>query len=228
MGALVDLVKVLFEPTAVFERLREKPRILAPLLGILALYVVIILLMQPFARVIMEAAMRRAMEQRGVSAADMPPVGGAMIAVGIVVQAIFFLIIVTIGAVVLWIFTALFGSDAKFSTLFSVSIYTTIVFIIHQAVAVLVLTMRGPESIAGPADLQPALGLDLLAPGATGFTRALLGGINPFSLFGMWLTGLGVSITHRLSRGTGLAIAAGQLIVILLVVAALASLQPGG
>src|SRR5256886_13388414 len=65
-----------------------------------------------------------------------------------------------------------------------------------------VLRMRGTEQIAGMEDLQPALGLDLLAPGAKGLTLALLRGINPFSLYGIFLTATGISVTHKTSKGS--------------------------
>jgi hypothetical protein len=34
MSAVIDVVRVLFEPTAVFARVRERPQVLAPLLAI--------------------------------------------------------------------------------------------------------------------------------------------------------------------------------------------------
>jgi hypothetical protein len=70
-------------------------------------------------------------------------------------------------------------------------------------------------------DLQPALGLDLLAPDAKGFTLALLRGINPFTLYGVFLTAAGVSVTHQTSKGTAYAAATIQFLIALLLGAAL-------
>src|SRR6266566_8207739 len=74
-------------------------------------------------------------------------------------------------------------------------------------VGTLVLHMQGVGQITGPQDLQPALGLDLLAPGAKGFLGAVLKSINPFSIWGLVLTAIGVSTTHRLSKQTGYMVA---------------------
>jgi hypothetical protein len=75
--------------------------------------------------------------------------------------------------------------------------------------------------------MQPALGLDLLAPGAKGFMAAVLKGINPFSIWGVVLTGIGVSTTHRLSKGTGYSVAVVGFVIALLIGGTLASLGGG-
>src|SRR6266566_4273138 len=56
-------------------------------------------------------------------------------------------------------------------------------------------------AMGGMEDLQPALGLDLLVPGAKGLALALLRGINPFSLYGVFLTATGIAVTHKTSKG---------------------------
>jgi hypothetical protein len=58
------------------------------------------------------------------------------------------------------------------------------------------------------ADLQPALGLDLLVPDAGRFLTAVLKAINPFSIWGLVLTAIGVTVTHKTTKGMGYAIAA--------------------
>jgi hypothetical protein len=227
MNAVLDLVRVLYEPKAVYNRLSERPRVLVPLLALIVLWIAIQVLLLPFARPIIENAMRTAMEQRGAPPDRMPNTS-MILAISIVTQAIGFALIAAVGGLLLWMFTAISGADSKFGTLFSVSLYGTVPFILQSLVAVLVLMVRGSQNITSPADLQPALGLDLLAPASKGFMRVLLGGVNPFSIWGIWLTALGVSITSKTSMGAGWFAAIGKWAVILLIVAALASLQPGG
>jgi hypothetical protein len=70
-------------------------------------------------------------------------------------------------------------------------------------------------------DLQPSLGLDLLAPDAKGFMLGLLRGINPFTLYGLFLTGLGVTVTHKTTKGAAYTAATIQFMVALLIGAAL-------
>src|SRR5256712_13346573 len=55
MGAVLDLFNVLLEPTAVFERVREKPKFLAPFLVICALQMIIGFLNLPFTQAAMHA-----------------------------------------------------------------------------------------------------------------------------------------------------------------------------
>jgi len=226
MGAVLDLVKVLFEPTAVFQRVGEKPRFLAPYLGLAAVQVVIALLMIPYARPVMEAAMAEGMRARGVSGP--PPNAGLFVYIGVIGQPVFLVVVLLLAAAVVWMMTSLFGGEAKFTTLLSVVTYSSITFIIQLAVTFLVLAVRGAENIQSPADLQPALGLDLLAPETKGFVGGLLRGVNPFSIAGYWLTGIGVAVTHKLPRSTGYTIAGASLVVMVVVGAAFAMLGPGG
>jgi hypothetical protein len=225
MGAVLDLVRVLFEPTAVFERVRERPRFLAPYVALVVLQVVIALLMLPYTRPIMEAAMAQAMQARGATGTS--PNAGVFAYVGIVVQPIVLILLLLIGTAVVWVTASLFGGEGKFGTLLSVVTYSSITFGLQLVVTLLVLMVRGAENIQSPADLQPALGLDLLAPETKGFVGGLLKGVNPFSIIGYWLTGIGVSVTHRLPRSTGYAIAAVSFLVMLVVGASLAMLGPG-
>src|SRR3989442_194236 len=48
MGAVLDLVRVLFEPTAVFERVREKPRFLAPFVALAIILVLVSVVQLPY------------------------------------------------------------------------------------------------------------------------------------------------------------------------------------
>jgi hypothetical protein len=227
MNAVLDLFRVLYEPTVVFERLRDKPRWLEPLLAIAVLYLIIFFLMQPFTKVVTEAAMQAAMQQRGMAPDQMPKMSGVFVAVGAVIAVLVLVIILVIGAVVLWVNTSIFAGEAKFGTLFSVTAYTSIMFVLQQAVVLVILMVRGVENVTSPDDLQPALGLDLLLPGAKGFLGGLLKGINPFSVIGYYLCGIGVSVTHKTSKGTGLTIAFTTYAVMLILGAALYMLRPG-
>ena len=84
------------------------------------------------------------------------------------------------------------------------------------------------EGITSPADLQPALGLDLLVPEAGRFTTALLKAFNPFSIWGVILTAIGIQTTHRTSKGTAYTVAAVVFVIGTLIGAGFAMLGPGG
>ena len=202
MGALLDLVKVLYDPAAVFQRVTEKPRFLMPLIGISAVQIAIGVINLPFMKVAMQAQMAQAQAPAGgPDPSKFAAIGLAFIPVGIAIALV-------IGAFLLWVIVSLVGGDAKFGTLLSVAAYASVPSVILLGiVGAVVLQIQGSGVITSPADLQPALGLDLLAPGAKGFVGAALKGINPFSIWGLVLTAIGVSTTHRLSKGSGYTVA---------------------
>src|SRR5207247_5575174 len=91
-----------------------------------------------------------------------------------------------ISGCLLWVLVLLLGGESKFGALVSVALYGAVPSaILLSLVGTIVLHMKGTESMTSPQDMQPALGLDLLVPGAKGFIGAILKGINPFSIWGV-------------------------------------------
>jgi len=135
------------------------------------------------------------------------------------------LLILLIGAGLLWVLTALTGSDARYRMLLSVLAHASVTLVLVTMVSALIVFVRGTETVSSFSDLRPAIGLDLLAPGATGFLGSYLNAINPFSIWGVWLTGVGVAVTHRTSRGTGVVVAAVAYLIGAAIFAVLQSLQ---
>ena len=204
MGAVLDLVRVLFSPTAVFERLRERPVWFVPaiVLGILA--TVLGYLFIPFRLASMSGQMAKAAAQNPNASAQIE----SFTRVAVFASPIFVLIFLVIVAGVLWLLVTLLASgEARFKTLLSVATYTALPGILLQVATLLVLKMKGVESVTTPLDLQPPLGLNLLAPNATGFLAGVLAGINPFTVWGMVLTAIGVQVTQRTSKGSAYAVA---------------------
>ena len=217
MGAIFDLVKVLFEPTAVFERVREKPRFLAPFLTLAVVTVAITALQLPYTK----AALAAQFAQTPNMTPEQAQTGMKFAAIGIVVAPIVYGLFLLVNALILWVSTSVLGGEGKFTTLLTVTTYASITYTLLQLIGVVVLTMRGPGSITSMLDLQPSLGLDLLAPDAKGFMLGLLRGINPFTIYGVFLTGLGIAVTHKTSKGVGYTAATIQFMVALLIGAAL-------
>jgi hypothetical protein len=198
MDAVWDLVRVLFEPTAVFERIRERPRFLLPAIGLSVIVIVITYFMQPFTQAAMASRMAQIAQQNPQAAAN----AAKFQSIGLIFAPIGVFIALLMAAVIYWLLVMLVaGGDAKFKTLLSVAAYTALPAILLQAAALLVLKMKGVEAVSSMEDLRPPLGLNLLAPNATGFTGAVLAGINPFSLWGMVLTAIGIQVTHKTSKG---------------------------
>jgi len=217
MGAVLDLVRVLFEPTAVFERVREKPRFLAPFLALAVITVAIAVLQLPYTK----AALAAQFAQTPNMTPEQAQAGMKFAAVGIGVAPIAVGVFLVVNALILWVSTSVLGGEGKFATLLSVTTYASITYTLLQLIGVVVLNMRGTSSITSMLDLQPSLGLDLLAPDAKAFMLGLLRGINPFTLYGVFLTGLGIAVTHKTSKGVAYAAAAIQFVFALLIGAAL-------
>lgn len=198
MGAVMDLFRVLFEPTAVFERVRERPRFLMPAIGLSVLVVIITYLMTPYTQAAMATRIAQMAQQNPQAAAQ----AAKFQSIGLVFAPIGVFIGLLIGGGLLWLLVMLLaGGDAKFKTLLSVAAYTALPSILLQVAAILVLKMKGVESVSSMEDLRPPLGLNLLAPNVTGFTGAILAGINPFTVWGMVLSAIGIRVTHKTSKG---------------------------
>lgn len=222
MGALVDLLKVLFEPGAVFERVREKPRFLVPFLALVVVQVVIALINLPY----LQAGMRAAMAGREMPPGAPDPSSFAII--GVAAVPVVLVLLFLLSTLILWILVSIFGGEGKFATLLSLSVFASVpAVVLLSIIGSVVLRMKGLEAMTSPADMQPALGLDLLVPGAKGFTGGLLKAINPFSIWGLVLTAIGISVTHKLSQGTGYTIATISFLIGAMIGALLAGLGGG-
>ncbi len=199
-SSLADVFKVLYEPAAVFERVRERPTFLMPFLVICVVQLAVFFFNMPF----MKAGMAAQMATRPAGGPDPSKflwIGAIFVPLGIG-------LILVIAGGLLWVLVSIFGGEAKFGTLMGVSALSAIPStILLSIVGTVVIHLQGTGQITSMQDLQPALGLDLLIP-ARGFLGAVLKGINPFSIWGLVLTAIGVSTTHRLSKSTGYVVAA--------------------
>ncbi len=222
MDAVLDLVKVLYEPAAVFERIRERPGFLAPVATVMALALVLGFLSLPYIKAALGPVLAQAAATRGGTAPD----PGRVAIWQIVGSTVFIPIFVAVAGGFLWVALSLFGAEAKYRLLGSIAAYTSVMYVLQLLAGFAVLSLRGVENVTSPLDLQPAFGLDLLAPGATGYVGALLKGVNVFSVWGMILNGIGISVTHRASKGTGYGAAAAAFVAMILLLSLFALLQP--
>lgn len=221
-GALADVVRVLYEPGAVFERVRERPRFLVPFIAICVVQIILYFVNLPYLKAGVQAQIAQAQGQAAAGAADTwLMIGAAFIPIGIAVAAL-------LGSFILWVLVSLVGGEGKFGTLLSVWAYAAVPPVVLLAiVGTIVLRLQGITEISSPQDMQPAVGLDLLAPNATGFVGGVLKAINPFSIWGMVLTAIGVGTTHRLSKGSAYTVAMISLLLGVLIGAAVAGMFGG-
>ena len=217
-NSFVDVVKVLFEPTAVFERVRARPSFFAPFLTIIAVQCILFFVNLPYLKVALGAQM---------AAQSRPLPGTGVLAVfGLLGLVIVLGIIFVVTGLILWMLASVLGGgEAKFSTMLSIAAYSAVPSaILLSIVGTIVLHLQGTSGLTSPQDMQPALGLDLLAPGAKGFFGAVLKAINPFSLWGLVLMATGVSTTQRMSKGSGYTVAVVTFVIGLLIAGGLAAI----
>jgi hypothetical protein len=118
------------------------------------------------------------------------------------------------------------AGEGSFRHLLSVVTYVGITTIL-LGVASLAVLMLGGGRVEAAADLRPGFGLDLLAPEATGFVKMLLWSVNPFTLWGLVLTGLGIAGTHNASKGAAFTIAGIAFVINAIIAAGFAAIGPG-
>lgn len=203
MGGVLDLFNVLYDPIAVFARVKEKPRFWGPFLGLAVLQVIIAILMMPYSQAAI-AAISQA--QAGAGSAAAPGATGFAAIAGVVMAPIGLAIGLLLTAAVLWILASVLAGEASFKHMLSVATYVGITGVLLAVATVAVLMLSGAR-VQTMADLRPGLGLDLLAPNAGGFLKTLLWMVNPFTLWGLVLTGLGVAGTHNTSKASAFTIA---------------------
>lgn len=202
MSAFLDVFRVLVEPTPVFERVREKPRFLAPYAVLAVVQLALGVVNLPY----LKAGITASMAGRQVPAGGPDPANFAFI--GVIAVPIVLILVFLLSALILWVLVSIFGGEGKFGTLLSVTTYASVpAVVLLSIIGSIVLRLKGVEAMTSPQDLQPALGLDLLAPSVTGFLGAVLKAINPFSIWGLVLTAIGVSVTHQLPRNTSYTVA---------------------
>jgi len=223
MNAVLDLVKVVYDPGAVFERLREKPSFWRPFIAICVVQLVLGVLQLPYTKAAMAAQFAQMPARAGGGAPD----PSKFATIGLLFVPIGLLLLFLISAALLWVLVSVFAGDARFATLLSVATYVGITFVLLSVAGLATLMLKGVQGITSPADLQPALGLDLLVPEAGRFTTALLKAFNPFSIWGVILTAIGIQTTHRTSKGTAYTVAAVAFVIGTLLGAGLAMLGPG-
>jgi hypothetical protein len=225
MGAVMDLFRVLFSPGEVFERVRERPKFLLPWIGLSIIIILVAYMMMPFTQAAIASRMAQIAQQNPQAAAN----AAKFQSIGIAFAPIFLLIGLLISAGLLWLLVMLLaGADAKFKTLLSLSCYIAVPTILLQVAGLIVLKMKGVDAVTSPDDLRPPLGLNLLAPGTGGFVGAFLAGINPFSLWAMFLTAIGIQVTHKTSKGAAYAVAIISTLLGVLIGSAFAGLGGGG
>lgn len=191
-----SLIGVLFRPTEEFQKLRENPRILFPLIVLSVLYAVLLTVQSyvmfdsPYYTELLNKQLEGLPPGAEIDMSTMKTIGAISAAVtSIVLYPIGLLLI----AFFFWIFTALFQGDASFKQLFSLSVYLTPITLLALLVNVLTTFLFG---------LNPMIPVTSLASlfSVEGTLQALLVPIEIFSIWMAVLVAMGMREVARISQ----------------------------
>lgn len=192
----VRVIKAMFSPGDVYSALNPaKPPFWGAWLFVSIVFMVAQFLMSPF---------QLKVQRLGMEAAGRPvPENLQMFMyVGLAATPIITLLMVCIGALILWVTVSLLGGESRFRQMMSINIFSWGPILVQQFVMWGVLQSRGLDSVREAGDLRPALGLDLLLSGESGgFITALAAGINPFSIWCLVISAVGMQVMLKLDKG---------------------------
>jgi hypothetical protein len=220
------LVRVLYSPSAVFEEQQAKPTWFLPWLIIAILCVAVGFWELPYSARVIELTLQAIPNAPQLSADQMR--GRAMY--GLIATPIFFLIFALLSAGILYLAVSVAGGRARFRGMLSVSVFTQVMIPITLVLQGIILRLRGApgDAVTSVADAQPAMGLNVLVSGnASHFMFALLGGIGPLPLWGLFITAVGIQRLEGVKKSTAWTAAIAAFVIMLLIGASLASLQRG-
>jgi len=219
LSDLLRVVKAMFAPGDAFAEAAPKAPFWGAWLAVTLIFMVTQYLMSPFQM----RAQELVLQEQGRQIPEAMRSMGMII--GLAVTPLITLMIAAIAALVLWVTVSLMGGEGRFKQLLSVNIHSWGPFLIQQFVMFTVLKMRGLGSMTDPRDMQVALGADLLLPAETeGFVRAVAAGVNPFSIWGLVITAVGLQVMLKLEKGRAWTVAIVAWIVSLMVGGLLAGL----
>lgn len=105
-------------------------------------------------------------------------------------------------AITLWLLVQLFTFETEFKKIFSLVVYCEIITFLGSVLTLIILRLRGLNSIKEAADIQVSLGMDIFL-GNLDLSIALRTFLSNISIFSVWwivLLMFGISITCRISR----------------------------
>lgn len=219
-------MRVLYAPSAVFEEQKEKPTWFLPWLVITILCAAIGFWELPYSQRVVELALQAVPNAPQLSPEQLR--SRAMF--GLIATPIVFLILALLGAGILYLAVSIAGGKARYKGLLSVNVFAQVLLPITLILQGVILRMRGApsEAITSIADAQPALGLNVLVSAETSrFLFALLAGIGPLPLWGLFITAVGVMHLESVKKSTAWTAAIASFVVMLLIGAALTGLQRG-
>ncbi|MEP6836102.1 MAG: YIP1 family protein [Gemmatimonas sp.] len=230
-GSVVeDLISIFYKPSDVFEHQRDKSFVVPALVQTILLTLLAFALhnlIEPF----LDADFARGMAKAAASGKPMPEQAKGMMETvqkfslyaGALLGPWF---IALIGGVVVWLFSKIVSAKMQVGQAMMIASWAAMPMILGTITMAIFGVMADPQTVRGSADGQLGalrfVDLDTASPLVTELLRRL-------DLFGIWevvLTGIGISVVGRVSRGSGFVAAGVRWALVALVFGMCASLSP--
>jgi hypothetical protein len=197
------LIDVFVNPAALFERLRDRPDWLIPLLVGCGVMLVVQYFMHPFTSraalgMITDSTppqMAQALRDAANKPADWK----------LIFQPISYAVICLIGSGILTGLAAMFTAKGKFKPVFSAFVYAKLVVLPAMFLALLIVSLRGVESVNGMMDVLWTLGPSMFVTD----NKFLFNVLTQINLFEAWYVILLVIAIQKITgakRGTSIAV----------------------
>lgn len=208
-NGLSTALNTIFAPRAAFAQLA-----VTPMWGWAALIGIVLILVTTF--VAMPEQLRLASIEQLKAIANMPADQQAQARQNIanfgVVAKVITVVIVLIVPWVFWAVSAVVnligaaasGAEAKFNLAWVVAVNASVIAFIGGLVNGIILALRGPDSVTGPADMQAVPNLGMLFPGNVKLDAFLAA----FGIFYVWsyiVAVIGLEQTMKMKRGAAIA-----------------------
>ena len=190
---------IIFQPRKAFEDINKKPNWLTIFI-ILAIGTIIInYLTLPFMMKITKLSISSYISPD--EAEKVLETAKRMQIMGIFSSPLLLLIGFLIVALVIWLAVNLF-SEVDFKRIFSMVVYCGIIPFFSSVLSLIILEIRGLQSIENAMDIQVSLGLDIFLPKSDLSLplKMVLSNINVFSIWWVVLIGLGISVISKISK----------------------------
>jgi hypothetical protein len=191
------LVRVLFSPGAVYDELKERPSFWVPWIVVSIVYAAINWFQRPFTQRIQAMALEKAGQ-------PVPTPGAVGAIVSVVLTPVGVLVLCAISAGIFYLLVSAMGGETSFKKMLTLVIFVFPITLIQTLLTVIVLHLRGVESIQSAGDLMVSFGADLLVPNDVQmgyFVRILLMGIGPLAIWSLAIQATGLQALAKLGKG---------------------------
>ncbi len=192
-----------WSPSRAVESIREKAPFLVPLLIASIAGVVVQFATSPMVETLMRANLAHLQEDQVAQSIEFYR---RFQMIGVFTAPLVMLLKWAAVALLLYLLAILVNGTMSFRQVYSLVSFSSLALVAESAIVLLILLLRGVESIQTQMDLQPAIGLNLLFPGLAPAWHLLLNNANIFELWYVVLLVLGIRQLNRFSTGKAVAV----------------------